>query len=516
MSDEGAGHFSGEVYLSSISQEDLFEMELPNSITVYIPLPSIGRTNSHIDICSDLIDASWAAEQLAKLADLSAAEELYFKETYSTQIKLTLHECQIGIKTVLSECLSAFNGDDPHKELSTKKYQEIRDSICDFEDKINEIAPRFPGIVDCYHVNLVEGAHLEYQSDAPDYYEEQISKYPERQTGFYRSAFSAGLGADIYVSSDSWVTPLAVDVDEFFKETSQRYRLDEFIFGSIFSLNGSSYVIAEGDVLAFPMSQYFKSRTCMSLIKRDEIGWPPQRFAWEDATFTSSPYLESLRQRFSVDFVAPTPIRERCLVHKGGSLILVEDGENRHFLYDTDLLKQEERKGLLDQASELVISLSDSIGLSPDLSCDWSSLTDDDFENLCYDVISSNPKFDNVSIRKMGKSRSRDGGRDIVVFETSRNMETPPRKWIFQCKLIRDGSSLTKTKLTDVGDMLDQYEAQGFGVMTSAVIDSTLYDKLDGVCNKRGIKQHNFSILELERYLARYKSIRGRYFPGKI
>ena len=60
--------------------------------------------------------------------------------------------------------------------------------------------------------------------------------------------------------------------------------------------------------------------------------------------------------------------------------------------------------------------------------------------------------------------------------------------------------------------MLDHYGADGFGVMTSALIDATLYDKLDRVCAKRDVMQRHFSVLELERAIARHPGIRRRYF----
>jgi hypothetical protein len=71
---------------------------------------------------------------------------------------------------------------------------------------------------------------------------------------------------------------------------------------------------------------------------------------------------------------------------------------------------------------------------------------------------------------------------------------------------------LTGRKLQDVGDMLDSHAAEGFGVMTSALIDATLYDKLDGVCGKRSISQLHFSRLELERALVRLPAVRKCYF----
>ncbi|EFP4632898.1 hypothetical protein H1I13_004796, partial [Salmonella enterica] len=152
------------------------------------------------------------------------------------------------------------------------------------------------------------------------------------------------------------------------------------------------------------------------------------------------------------------------------------------------------------------------INLPDNISCKWDSLSDEQFERLCYDVIHTHPRFNSDTIRKYGKSRSRDGGRDIEVFDIPRTAGDIPRKWIFQCKLITNSKSLSATRLIDVGDMLEHYNAQGFGVMTSAPIDATLYDKLDAICSKRKIEQMNFSVLELERALYYDDILRCRYF----
>src|SRR3546814_3804181 len=145
---------------------------------------------------------------------------------------------------------------------------------------------------------------------------------------------------------------------------------------------------------------------------------------------------------------------------------------------------------------------------SPDLACDWHGLTDEHFEQLCYDIILTMPRFDPDTIRKHGKSRSRDGGRDIEIFDMPRPGEDRPRKWIFQCKLVSGKGSLSATKVVDIGDLLDHYDVGGYGIMTSAPIDATLYDKLDAVWNRRGVEKVAFSRLELERALARNPVLR--------
>lgn len=120
-------------------------------------------------------------------------------------------------------------------------------------------------------------------------------------------------------------------------------------------------------------------------------------------------------------------------------------------------------------------------------------------------------KFDNTTIRKMGKSRSRDGGRDIIVYTQAR-LGYQKEKYIFQCKYLRPGGSLTAKKVTDISDTIEQYNAQGYGIMTSVVIDATLYDKLDAIATKKQIRSEEYSVYELERILARQPALRERHF----
>lgn len=142
-------------------------------------------------------------------------------------------------------------------------------------------------------------------------------------------------------------------------------------------------------------------------------------------------------------------------------------------------------------------------------SCPWCDIDARQFEELCYDII--NKKHNPTEISLMGKLNSRDGGRDIV-FLKSVSSEKHCVKWIVQCKLIRNGASLTAKKVQNIRDMLADYKADGFCVMTNSVIDATLHDRLDRVHEKDGIKIERWSGLEIERFLAEHPEIRARYF----
>jgi hypothetical protein len=182
-------------------------------------------------------------------------------------------------------------------------------------------------------------------------------------------------------------------------------------------------------------------------------------------------------------------------------------------LYDTKPLNLEQTKVLYESLGNALQLVGDAVGLPSGPGVDWAALDDEQFEQLCYDVIYAHPKFDSATIRKLGNSRSRDGGRDIEIWEMPLVRGGHRKKWIFQCKLTK-GKSLGATKITDIGDMLDQAAANGFGVMTSTLIDATLYTKLDEVCGRRSVAQLNFSSLELNRAIMRNASLRNRYFAS--
>ena len=122
---------------------------------------------------------------------------------------------------------------------------------------------------------------------------------------------------------------------------------------------------------------------------------------------------------------------------------------------------------------------------------------------LHYTLIPSNPEE---------PSRSRDGGRDIEVYTRSR-FNQPKSKWIVQCKLLQRSATLAGSKV-QVSDVIDQYGAEGFWIMTNGVIDATLHDKLDGIARNRKIGIEKWDYLKIERILAKpkYQNIRKRYF----
>ncbi len=139
-------------------------------------------------------------------------------------------------------------------------------------------------------------------------------------------------------------------------------------------------------------------------------------------------------------------------------------------------------------------------------------MNEDSFEDLCYDILYNHPRFDSQTIRKMGKSKSRDGGRDITIM-TKQTPTANAALYIFQCKFITNNQSLSASRLANAANVIMQFGAKGYGVFTNTVIDATLYDMLDGFERNFQIDtSQTMSVYELERLINRHRVLKNKFF----
>lgn len=502
--------------LGEIAPEDVSRLVsgVDDRFILVLPVPSIGSSNSRFDICDDLIEISWIAEQVARVSESVTAREDYDEARSQSRYRLSVNKPGTGFEAVIRKCATLLSREDEKSETSRAlRYGDVRDEVLDYEDELASHLCRVPEILESYFANLVGGAYSEMRSEAPERYTDDIAKFPERRLEFWRSAFSSRIGAPCYTSCESWLVPVDVEPDMMFASTGQHYRTGDFIEGRVLTVADGSFVVADGVAMTFPIDQYLKSRVCASIVTLDvDESWPSEYFDWSGATIAQASRREAPAAAVPFSQRKHDPRTAPCLADPNGSLVIVNDGRFFHVLYGTKALPPTGLTRLYSALTDASDIVAKGLHGSPALACDWQSLTDEGFEQLCYDVILTVPRFDHGTIRKHGKSRSRDGGRDIEISDMPRPGEGRPRKWIFQCKLVSGKGSLSATKVVDIGDMLDHYQVGGYGVMASAPIDATLYDKLDAVCDRRGVEKMTFSVLELERALARNPVIRERYF----
>ena len=176
------------------------------------------------------------------------------------------------------------------------------------------------------------------------------------------------------------------------------------------------------------------------------------------------------------------------------------------FLHPTD----SELKILYAQLAAERESLSDLLDIRGQQTFDWGKIDDTQFEDLCREALDFDIRFKNARIEKMGKTRSRDGGRDFVIY-TPADYNRESKKYIVQCKLIKNGKSLSKQRVHDILDVIGQYHADGYIIMTNEDIDATLYDYLNSI-GGHADTSIRYDKTKLERFLVRFEEVCIKYF----
>lgn len=443
----------------------------------------VERARQYSDLAIYYLEASYICEQIAALGKVKSFKVDWKSGHHPIAQFIIVPKKFEELQETLYEISQALAGEHPDEFWWPENLEE-------YQENIKKRKLKFPELADDYFANLINGAYNEYESnyDDPEEFRNNILKQnPEHLFGFWKCMCSDTIQQDFYVSSESWIIPPQSDFRMILKKYSS-IEESSFDVGSLFSLNGNYFVINSNYVLAISFISLAKAYQCISHVFNEETSFY-QRHNWlYHFNNTSEVYIS--------DFA--------------GFIQFTINGY-KVILWDQYKLNFNEINLLNKDAAIILRTTSALIGLKENISCDWSRINDESFEELCYDLIYYDPIFDNKTIRKMGKSRSRDGGRDIVVY-TRERIGYKPEKFIFQCKLIKSSSSLTATKVLDISDIIEQYEADGYGIFTSGVIDSTLFDKIDKIASRRQLKTLLSSKYELERDLSILPQLKDRYF----
>lgn len=205
-----------------------------------------------------------------------------------------------------------------------------------------------------------------------------------------------------------------------------------------------------------------------------------------------------------------------CKAHfylsENNDILIVDYGEYSIVSFDVVYAKEQILEKCYSELSEQTYYLASLLGYNEYSKIDWSRCTPELFEDLCYEIVRILFVHKNVEIHRMGNSRSRDGGRDIVIYEQL-SFSEKEKVYIVQCKLITNGKSLSKGRVGSVTDVVMQYKADAYIVMTNEVIDSTFHNLLDSI---KASKLHTDTSLRFDRnriehFLALHKEIREKY-----
>jgi len=474
-----------KIYDSVKSEEELAQIfSSHDNIEIEIPFDSINTTNSNLDIMQDYLDVSYISENIAKyseIIDYGHAE----RDAYYVSFIISFKPRQVKELTefIYSNCKSYSQTD----EFDDNELLDYNERIEDYESRLEEIEFYFPDLIDSYYANLVNAGYYQiaadYHDDEEEYLETEFKKYPERKYGYWKSAASYKLKAEIYVSSEAWIIPTKYGIEEILRDYSGIEREFKIQYAEKYDYKGKSLFSNEYcAVWNTVKSELSKARNCASV---------------------------------ALDrFVELIPRKEtKYLLSEFGDVLIIEDSFFYFVFYlNNAKLNFNELNKIREDLNPTCQNISSILGLTDKISLDWSDFDDERFEQLCYDILYSHPKFDNSTIRKMGKSRSRDGGRDITIW-TKKISGKEPELFIFQCKFYQPNSSLSASKIGDAGNTIMQYGARGYGVFTTGIIDATLYDMLDGFANHYKIStRENWSIFEIERHLSRNRILIDRHF----
>lgn len=483
-----------------------------SSLTLLFPVPSIGVSNSHLDIISDLLYISFCCEKIAYFIN-TIDSEFITRDRYYLDFQI---RCSANDIDGLTESLIFSSKLLNNETTDDARMLEFKDGILGYEDSLNKRLFAFPDIINRYWANLINGAYWEIASEfyesEDEFFRITYKKHPEHRFEFWRSAKAKTFNAPIYISTESWIVPPTTDLIKALQVYSGlNFRLElndaekvEYNGRIILLTNNAAVYFNETPKLikAIECTQTALAKYSSTNIKR--LPQEPQISLW-DGIYDKKTRRRSTKQRFEPSLLS-------FKVSEFGDLIVAKYQGFSHVFFVRNALSFEEIKELDHYLFPAFAKTQTLIANSISNNCNWLELNDDSFEELCYDILYCHPKFDSATIQKMGKSRSRDGGRDITI--RSKGTPTSESKlYIFQCKFLSSSSSLTASKIPNAANVIMQYDAKGYGVFTTAVIDATLYDMLEGFRKTNNTDVSiTMSKYELERHLNLHQTIKSKYF----
>lgn len=479
--------------LTDVVTEFSLAVSSGRAFAVDIPLPSVGSSNSHLDLADDFLDASLIAERLG--AHATRRSMSWAKVEHLNVIRLELDSYDPHAMALELARMAVFVDYPEHETEGLRaESEQVWESRYDYEECLEQSELLFPEIADHYVGNLVM-SYGEWED--PEALKAHLQRHPERRYGFFVTK-SILAGSQVVLSSHG-----------------------ELIFSSDVPLaevlNSMGY---SGEAL-LPARMVMTEQEASFIGGHVVVGVPSELVT--QAIACGDEYVRRTQSEpDSYDLVA---FRGRVAGADDGPSALVGDMSGFAALRCSGFTviffsaHQRPTPGHAAQAEvlqSLATSLHDGGSAKPAPDLPWELLDDEHFEQLCWDYLYASPHFDRDRLEKIGKSRSRDGGRDIVAW-TNRTppFYRAPVKWVFQCKHIRADDSLTPKHIKSIGDVIEQYDVGGYGVMTCGYVDATLHDRVDLICGKRGVEVRKVDRFLLQAFVAARPHLVDKYFRAR-
>lgn len=460
-------------------------------LSVEVPLHSVGSTNSYLDLVQDFAEASLICERLGACAEHRVLRWGKSGCTHVIHLELQGYLPEV-LALELAWMAILLDGADCEVASIRDAYDEVREATFDHEEVMGQAPLLFPELADHYLGNLVMGAYHEWEDT--ELLKSELQRYPERRYGFFISRSMSLDGRPVLSSDGQLIVPEEVALEKVLEAAG--YDGEKLLPAEMVVTELDASFTAGHDVVSVRAAEVFKAIACGDdFVRRHVVDRDPPDMLW----FQGQPRAGGDKPYALVGELSGCAVL-RCT----GFTIL---------FFDAEPVANWQRAAQADRLSTLEVSLRDGSSPSPRIDVAWESIDDELFEQLCYDYLYAQPFFDRNRLEKIGKSRSRDGGRDIVAWTSpTPPMFRPPVKYIFQCKHIKPDASLTPKHFRSVADVIEQYGAAGYGVMCSGYIDATLHDKIDAITGRRGVDARKVDRFQLERFLARRPHLVEHYF----
>ncbi len=297
-------------YSEGIPQESVRDEIVKNSgkIVVDYPMSHINSSNSHLDIIHNYIEAAYISEELGKYAASIEAQEIS-RYPYSPicRYEIIVKETEPFIEKLRQ--LSIVLSDDQEDDDILLEHQE---NLNAYTESLDDRSFLCPDLVDGYYANLVGAAYLELESELDEgFLESEYRKYPEREYGFWKSAYSKTIGEDFYVSRECWVVPLGIDIQKLLSKYSGLSSTEVYDEAILFSLDNVSYLAHQYGVVYFPFSPLLRAKNFVaSVLRKLESDEEPS-----ENLLTYSSTADDIKERYGIDLstrILPTKYLLSC------------------------------------------------------------------------------------------------------------------------------------------------------------------------------------------------------------
>ena len=390
-------------------------------------------------------------------------------------------------------CPYAFKCDecDECKESSCQGDNEYSDEICEqianFQEAIDsfEIRPALPTYCDRYFGNyLASDRHDEY-------YDTDISENPEWAYTTWKSAWSTVLGFDLYVSDKFWLLSPDVDLAKA-TEFASDYNLTDLVFvvpKYVLMTQKNYYIVTDDDVIRLPIhGHYDAAQVARNVFPFNDIRENAEHYWGISGTFSIASDL---------------------------SIVAFKDDTFKYITFRDyfEVLTRKQIDSMADGFRDMLTDLLSKGTGSAKLNCDWKCFDDEKFEMLCYDLVLQDRRFVPDKTKKMGKTRSRDGGRDIVTESASHagQKHRSSNKWIIQCKFSKKLKTLGRNAI-QLSQLIDEYLPEGVIIATNTLIDAGAYDSYEKIGQNRKVKIEFWDGLQLPRKISTNPDIHAQYW----